>query len=41
MRMTRSTVLEVLREDYVHCVGEGPGGRIVVYKHAGRTRSSP
>ena len=35
MRMTRSTVLEVLREDYVRTEwAKGLGGRIVVYKHA-------
>jgi peptide/nickel transport system permease protein len=35
MRMTRSTVLEVLREDYVRTAwAKGLGGRLVVYKHA-------
>jgi peptide/nickel transport system permease protein len=35
MRMTRSTVLEVLREDYVRTAwAKGLAGRIVVYKHA-------
>ena len=35
MRMTRSTVLEVLREDYVRTAwAKGLGGQIVVYKHA-------
>jgi peptide/nickel transport system permease protein len=35
MRMTRSTVLEVLREDYVRTAwAKGLGGRVVVYKHA-------
>jgi len=35
MRMTRSTVLEVLREDYVRTAwAKGLEGRIVVYKHA-------
>ena len=35
MRMTRSTVLEVLREDYVRTAwAKGLGERIVVYKHA-------
>ena len=35
MRMTRSTVLEVLREDYVSTAwAKGLEGRIVVYKHA-------
>ena len=35
MRMTRSTVLEALREDYVRTAwAKGLGGRIVVYKHA-------
>jgi peptide/nickel transport system permease protein len=35
MRMTRSTVLEVLREDHVRTAwAKGLGGRIVVYKHA-------
>src|SRR5437879_9259538 len=35
MRLTRSTVLEVLREDYVRTAwAKGLGGRIVVYKHA-------
>ena len=35
MRMTRSTVLEVLREDYVRTAwAKGLSGRIVVYKHA-------
>jgi peptide/nickel transport system permease protein len=35
MRMTRSTVLEVLREDYVRTAwAKGLDGRIVVYKHA-------
>jgi len=35
MRMTRSAVLEVLREDYVRTAwAKGLGGRIVVYKHA-------
>src|SRR5437016_3482838 len=35
MRMTRSTVLEVLREDYVRTAwAKGLGERVVVYKHA-------
>jgi len=35
MRMTRSTVLEVLREDYVRTAwAKGLEGRVVVYKHA-------
>ena len=35
MRMTRSTVLETLREDYVRTAwAKGLAGRIVVYKHA-------
>ena len=35
MRMTRSTVLEMLREDYVRTAwAKGLAGRIVVYKHA-------
>jgi peptide/nickel transport system permease protein len=35
MRMTRSTVLEVLREDYVRTAwAKGLSGRLVVYKHA-------
>jgi len=35
MRMTRSTVLEVLREDYVRTAwAKGLAGRMVVYKHA-------
>ena len=35
MRMTRSTVLEVLREDYVRTAwAKGLTGRVVVYKHA-------
>jgi peptide/nickel transport system permease protein len=35
MRMTRSTVLEVLREDYVRTAwAKGLAGRIVLYKHA-------
>jgi peptide/nickel transport system permease protein len=35
MRMTRSTVLEVLKEDYVRTAwAKGLEGRIVVYKHA-------
>src|ERR1700687_2578557 len=35
MRMTRSTVLEVLREDYVRTGWDkGLAGRLVVYKHA-------
>jgi peptide/nickel transport system permease protein len=35
MRMTRSTVLEVLREDYVRTAwAKGLSSRIVVYKHA-------
>ena len=35
MRMTRSTVLEVLHEDYVRTAwAKGLAGRIVVYKHA-------
>ena len=35
MRMTRSTVLEVLREDYVRTAwAKGLSGKIVVYKHA-------
>src|SRR3989441_1575512 len=35
MRMTRSTVLEVLREDYVRTAwAKGLTGKIVVYKHA-------
>jgi len=35
MRMTRSTVLEVLREDYVRTAwAKGLAGKVVVYKHA-------
>jgi peptide/nickel transport system permease protein len=35
MRMTRSTVLEVLREDYVRTAwAKGLTGKLVVYKHA-------
>ena len=35
MRMTRSTLLEVLREDYVRTAwAKGLGERIVIYKHA-------
>ena len=35
MRMTRSTLLEVLREDYVRTAwAKGLGGRIIVFKHA-------
>jgi peptide/nickel transport system permease protein len=35
MRMTRSTLLEVLREDYVRTAwAKGLGERIIVYKHA-------
>jgi peptide/nickel transport system permease protein len=35
MRMTRSTVLEVLREDYVRTAwAKGLTGKVVVYKHA-------
>lgn len=35
MRMTRSTLLEVLREDYVRTAwAKGLGERLVVYKHA-------
>jgi peptide/nickel transport system permease protein len=35
MRMTRSTVLEVLKEDYVRTAwAKGLAGRVVVYKHA-------
>jgi peptide/nickel transport system permease protein len=35
MRMTRSTVLEVLREDYVRTAwAKGLAGKIVVYQHA-------
>ncbi|HEY4908153.1 MAG TPA: ABC transporter permease, partial [Methylomirabilota bacterium] len=35
MRMTRSTLLEVLREDYVRTAwAKGLGDRIIVYKHA-------
>jgi peptide/nickel transport system permease protein len=35
MRMTRSTVLEVLREDYVRTAwAKGLSGKVVVYKHA-------
>jgi peptide/nickel transport system permease protein len=35
MRMTRSTVLEVLREDYVRTAwAKGLGERIIIYKHA-------
>ena len=35
MRMSRSTVLEVLREDYVRTAwAKGLAGKIVVYKHA-------
>ena len=35
MRMTRSTVLEVLREDYVRTAwAKGLGERVIVYKHA-------
>src|SRR2546422_10217793 len=39
MRMTRSTVLEVLREDYVRTAwAKGLEGRIVVYKHRSEER---
>jgi peptide/nickel transport system permease protein len=42
MRMTRSTVLEVLREDYVRTAqAKGLAGRIVVYKHALRNALIP
>ena len=35
MRMTRSTLLEVLREDYVRTAwAKGLGERIIIYKHA-------
>jgi peptide/nickel transport system permease protein len=35
MRMTRSTLLEVLREDYVRTAwAKGLGARIIIYKHA-------
>jgi peptide/nickel transport system permease protein len=35
MRMTRSTVLEVLREDYVRTAwAKGLGERVIIYKHA-------
>jgi peptide/nickel transport system permease protein len=35
MRMTRSTLLEVLREDYVRTgLGQGLGERLIIYKHA-------
>lgn len=35
MRMTRSTLLEVLREDYVRTAwAKGLGERVIVYKHA-------
>jgi peptide/nickel transport system permease protein len=35
MRMTRSTVLEVLREDYVRTArAKGLAGKVVIYKHA-------
>lgn len=35
MRMTRSTLLEVLREDYVRTASaKGLGDRIIIYKHA-------
>ncbi len=42
MRMTRSTVLETLREDYVRTAwAKGLAGRIVVYKHALEERADP
>jgi peptide/nickel transport system permease protein len=42
MRMTRSTVLEVLREDYVRTAwAKGLAGKIVVYKHALRNALIP
>lgn len=35
MRMTRSTLLEVLREDYVRTAwAKGLGDRVIIYKHA-------
>ena len=35
MRMTRSTLLEVLREDYVRTAwAKGLGERVIIYKHA-------
>ena len=35
MRMTRSTLLEVLREDYVRTAwAKGLGERLIIYKHA-------
>ncbi len=35
MRMTRSTLLEVLREDYVRtALAKGLGQRLIIYKHA-------
>ena len=38
MRMTRATVLEVLREDYVRTAwAKGLRERVVVIKHASRT----
>src|SRR2546422_4651762 len=41
MRMTRSTVLEVLREDYVRTAwAKGLEGRIVVYKHRSEEHTS-
>ena len=42
MRMTRSTVLEVLREDYVRTArAKGVGERLVVAKHALRNAAIP
>jgi peptide/nickel transport system permease protein len=42
MRMTRSTVLEVLREDYVRTAwAKGLAGKIVVYKHAPKNALIP
>src|SRR2546426_12178173 len=42
MRMTRSTLLEVLREDYVRTAwAKGLGERIIIYKHALRNALIP
>jgi peptide/nickel transport system permease protein len=34
MRITRSTMLEVLREDCIHRVGQGPARHAGVWRHA-------
>ena len=36
MRTMRTMTLEVMRQDYIHCVGQGRQERRVMFKHAFR-----